>query len=78
MLLLMEGWNVKKVPPLKGYFYADGVHITDGHHRYEAAKALKLKTVPVINEAAMRRGDRSSYQAAVKKYRKLIDHPLTT
>lgn len=77
MDLLREGWDTSVVPPIKGYFYVDGVEMTDGHHRYAAAQRLGLAAVPVVNEAAMRRGDRVSYAAALKKYRRLIDHPLS-
>jgi len=77
MDLLYGGWDLKRVPPLKGYFYGDEVEMTDGHHRYAAAVALGYDNVPVLNEAAMRRGDKSAYSAAVRKYRKLIGHPLS-
>lgn len=74
--LMSSGWDLKKVPPLKGYFYTDHVEMTDGHHRYAAALALGLDEVPVVNEAAMKRGDKTAYAVAVRKYRQLIDHPL--
>jgi hypothetical protein len=77
MELLSDGWDLSKIPPIKGYFYTDHVEMTDGHHRYAAAVALDYKEVPVVNEAAMRRGDRTSYASMLKKYRKLIAHPLS-
>jgi hypothetical protein len=74
--LLANGWDISKVPPVKGYFYKDHMELTDGHHRLAAALALRIKEIPAVNEAAMRSGDKSSYAAAIRKYRKLISHPL--
>lgn len=76
MTLLSNGWDINKVPPVKGYFYTDHMELTDGHHRLAAALALGLKEVPAVNESAMRSGDKSTYAAAIRKYRKLISHPL--
>jgi len=76
MALLTDGWDISRVPPLKGYFYTKHIELTDGHHRLAAALALGMKEVPVVNEAALRRGDKASYTAAIKKYRRLISHPL--
>jgi ParB-like chromosome segregation protein Spo0J len=75
--LLTEGWDTERVPPIKGYFYMEDFEMTDGHHRLVAALALGFKKVPAVNESAMRRGDKASYAAAVRKSRKLIDHPLS-
>lgn len=74
--VLETGWDLSVIPPVRGYFYTDGVELTDGHHRLVAAQTLGLATVPVINEAAMQRGDKSRYAAAVRRYRKLVEHPL--
>lgn len=83
--LLVDGWDLSVVPPLRGYFATeqrpDGSHyenfeITDGHHRYVAAVELGYDKVPVVNDLAMKRSDRAFYTRAVKRYRKRIDHPF--
>ncbi len=72
----LGGWDTSKIPPITGFVTQEGFVLHDGHHRVLAAEAEGLKVVPALNFAGMRRGDKISHQAGVRRYRKLIGHPL--
>lgn len=74
--LLRNGWDIQVVPPLLVVIRGDGVYILNGHQRWKAAQKLGLEKVPVVDREAMTRGDVASYTSAVRRYRKLIGHPL--
>lgn len=73
--LFRNGWDTDMVPPILVVVRQDGIYVLNGHQRLKAAKKVGFDRVPVVDREEMRRGDVSSYTAAVRRYRKLIGHP---
>ena len=76
LFVSLGGWDLGVIPPVTGFVTTDGFVLHDGHHRVLAAKAEGLAMIPALNFAAMRRGDKVSHRAAIRRYRRLIGHPV--